>query len=463
MHLRIGISFREGIVATGAGLLGAAAFPPLGLWPLSLVSIYLFLSILRDRTATEARSLGMLYGFVYGLGTMYWFFGIFGFYAISLIALMAGYFGLLATLIGMTRGRPLFARAALVALFAVAVEWLRGDAWYLRFPWYTVPHALAASPAWIAPARWVGTYGLSYGLWFIAAASALGRIRYALAVLLIPASSLLLPSFEPPDRQALIVQAEDPFKIESLIDGVPTGSFDLAALPEYAFPFSMDGALASKRGPRALARKLNCPVVFGTVEGTYGDPDFQNVAAVIGPDGTLWGTFPKQRPVPLMVDGRSGSLRPVFPLPGDEGTLGVAICYDFDAPAIAASLVRQGATVLVAPTGDLMPWGRIQHVHHEMMLRLRAVENDRWIVRPTSSGRSEAIDPHGVPSREQLDIGASGRVTVPYAHRRGVSLGGQAHILGPIAGMLAILVLMMAMMRGWRDRRRACKAARFLV
>jgi apolipoprotein N-acyltransferase len=435
-----------------AGLFGAAAFPPLGLWPLALVSVWLFLSLLRDRTATEARSLGLLYGCVYGLGTMYWFFGIFGPYAISLIALMAGYFGLLATLIGLTRGRPPLVRAALVALFAVAVEWLRGDAWYLRFPWYTVPHALVAAPAWIAAARWVGTYGLSYFLWLIAAASALGRVRYGLAFLLVPACSVVLTPVELPDRTALLVQAEDPLAIESLIATAPSGPIDLAVLPEYAFPFSMNRALDSKRGPTTLARKLNCPVVFGTVEGTYGDSDFQNVAAVIGTDGGLWGTFPKQRPVPLMVDGRAGDRRPIFPLPRDQGALGVAVCYDFDAPAIAASLVRQGATVLIAPTGDLMPWGRIQHVHHELLLRLRAVENDRWIVRATSSGRSEAVDPHGVPSQEQLDIGAVGCVTVPYAHRTDVSLGGQAHVLGPVAGLLTVLVLLIEGRRVWRSR-----------
>src|SRR5919197_574313 len=98
MALRVGVTPKEGVGALVAGLLGAAAFPPLGLW---------------------------------------------GLMAVPLIALMAGYFGLFATLFGLTRQRPPLYRAALIDLFAVAVEWLRGDACYLRFPWYTVPHALA--------------------------------------------------------------------------------------------------------------------------------------------------------------------------------------------------------------------------------------------------------------------------------------------------------------------------------
>src|SRR5205823_4106425 len=120
--------------------------------------------------------------------------------AISLVAIMAGYFGLLATLIGSTRGKPPLARAALVALFAVAVEWLRGDAWYLRFPWYTAPHALAAEPVWIAPVQWLGTHGFSYVLWFIVAIGVFGDSRAWLGLLLPPLAALALPSVAAPDH-----------------------------------------------------------------------------------------------------------------------------------------------------------------------------------------------------------------------------------------------------------------------
>ena len=166
--LRVGVSPRHGLLAILFALLGAAAFPPLGLWPLTFASIAGLLIVLRDRTPREALNLGLAYGITYALGTMYWFFGLFGGMAIPLVALMAGYFGLLAWCVGWTRGwRPL-ARSAAVAMFSVAIEWVRGDCWYLRFPWYTAPHALAASPPWIAGARWVGVYGLSFIIWMIA-------------------------------------------------------------------------------------------------------------------------------------------------------------------------------------------------------------------------------------------------------------------------------------------------------
>jgi apolipoprotein N-acyltransferase len=221
-------------------------------------------------------------------------------------------------------------------------------------------------------------------------------------------------------------------------------------LPEYAFPYSREAALASTRGPVALARKLHCPIVFGTVEGSYGKPGFQNVAAVIDAEGALLGTFPKQHPVPLMVDGKPGDRRPVFAV--DGGFLGIGLCYDFDAPEIAGSLVRSGATVLLAPTGDLMDWGRIQHQHHELLMRLRAVENDRWILRATSSGRSEAIDPHGVPSTEYLDIGAKGSIKVAYAHRSSLAFGTYAYALGPLAAFLTVLFVLKQGIGALRNR-----------
>ena len=58
------------------------------------------------------------------------------------------------------------------------------------------------------------------------------------------------------------------------------------------------------------------------------------MAVVIDSDAQIVGTFPKQHPVPLLQDGRPEHDAPVFPL--DHGTLGVAVCYDFDAPEVAA-------------------------------------------------------------------------------------------------------------------------------
>src|ERR1700682_4919289 len=99
--LRVGITARDALLCIASALVGAAAFPPISLGPLSIISIVLFVWLLRGKTPAEARSIGLVYGLAYGVGTMYWLFGIFGTLAVSFVALMAGYFGILATLIGM--------------------------------------------------------------------------------------------------------------------------------------------------------------------------------------------------------------------------------------------------------------------------------------------------------------------------------------------------------------------------
>jgi apolipoprotein N-acyltransferase len=436
--LRLGVAPRDGALALAAGLLGAGAFWPVALWPLMLVSVALFLRLLRDQDTQPARYLGLLYGLTFAGGTLHWLFRIFGFWALPLVTLMAAYFCLLATLVALTRGQPVAARAALVALLAVAVEWLRGDAWYLRFPWYTPPHALAAAPPCVAGARWVGTYGLSYVIWFIAAAGAFGRPAVYGSFLLLPACWLLLPAEGEPDCRALLVQIEWAEPTSAL----PEERVDLVVLPELAYLRSPASVLAEPNGPAALARHTSSPVVFGAVEGTYAKMPFSNVAAVVGPDGRLLGTFPKQRPVPLLADGTPGARRPVFAV--DGGVLGVAVCFDFDAPAVAGDLVRSGATVLVAPTLDARGWGRAQHEHHALLFRLRAVENDRWVVRAASSGRTEVISPRGVASVEGIEIGATGQVVLPFAHRDSWAPGGRLAWLGPAAAVGAALFL------GWR-------------
>jgi apolipoprotein N-acyltransferase len=446
----LGFPARSGAVLIAAGLIGAAAFPPLGLWPLTLVSTAIFLRVLRDQDTLAGRNLGLVYGLTYGLGTMYWLFSLFGPRAPALVGLMAAYFGLLATLIALSRGSNPWLRAAVVAVFAVAVEWLRGDAWYLRFPWYTPPHALAQSPAWISSVRWIGVYGLSALIWFLAAGGAFRHSAIWFAALFLPAGSLLLPAFAPPDLRVLLVQAEGDGAVQAVIPTVPAEQVDLAVLPEYAYTRPAKTVLASPYGPAALARRLQCPVVFGAVEGDYLSPPFSNVAVVIDAAGNVLGSFPKQKRVPLVADGTPGDRRPVFSL--DQGVLGIGICYDFDAPEVAGWLARHRATVFVDPTMDAIEWSATQHDQHELLCRIRAVENDRWLLRATTSGRSEVIDPHGHASAGGIEVGRTGYIVLPYGHRTTLPLGSWSAPLGPAAACITVAYLLIRCFRRRRAR-----------
>jgi apolipoprotein N-acyltransferase len=109
--------------------------------------------------------------------------------------------------------------------------------------------------------------------------------------------------------------------------------------------------------------------------------------------------------------------------------------------------------VLVAPTMDAISWGRVQHEHHALLFRLRTLENDRWLVRAASSGRSEVISPHGVPSREGIEVGKVGHLVLPFAHRDTWALGGRLWFLGPVAACGVALFLLWRAATQMRVRR----------
>jgi apolipoprotein N-acyltransferase len=148
----------------------------------------------------------------------------------------------------------------------------------------------------------------------------------------------------------------------------------------------------------------------GDVRG--GHIDFYNAASVFTPDGALLGRYAKIHLVPwgeyvpfkkffAFAHGltrNAGKLthgwkRTVFRLNGHH--YGIFICYE----SIFANEIRQfvvnGAEVLVNISDDgwygdtSAPW---QHLN---MVRMRAVENRRWILRDADTGVTAAIDPFG--------------------------------------------------------------------
>ncbi len=148
----------------------------------------------------------------------------------------------------------------------------------------------------------------------------------------------------------------------------------------------------------------------GDVRG--GHIDFYNAASVFTPDGALLGRYAKIHLVPwgeyvpfkkffAFAHGltrNAGKLthgwkRTVFRLNGHH--YGIFICYE----SIFANEIRQfvvnGAEVLVNISDDgwygdtSAPW---QHLN---MVRMRAVENRRWILRDADTGVTAAVDPYG--------------------------------------------------------------------
>ncbi len=154
-----------------AGLLGAAAFPPVGALPLLLIGLGLLLFLL-DAAPTRRRAFADGWWFAYGLSVagMYWIglsmlvdaakFGwMIPFAVFGLTAVIAIYGGLATLAAWMVPVRG-WARVAMFALSWTGAEALRGTL-LSGFPWNLLGDAWSGTDLLLQPASLVGVYGLS--------------------------------------------------------------------------------------------------------------------------------------------------------------------------------------------------------------------------------------------------------------------------------------------------------------
>jgi apolipoprotein N-acyltransferase len=167
----------------------------------------------------------------------------------------------------------------------------------------------------------------------------------------------------------------------------------------------------------SLARAAHAPVIAGNI-GIVADPAKKfgytpyNRASFITADGTLSGHYDKMHLVPfgeytpykkifffagsLLGDVglfEPGTVRTVFSTGGHH--YGTFICYE----SIFGDEIRQfadeGADVLINIANDGWYGDTGAAWQHLNMVRMRAIENHRWVLRATNTGVTAAIDPYG--------------------------------------------------------------------
>jgi len=167
----------------------------------------------------------------------------------------------------------------------------------------------------------------------------------------------------------------------------------------------------------SLARTADAPIIVGNF-GIDADPgvergyDEYNSADFIAPDGNFVGRYDKMHLVPFgeytpykrlfffagsllqdvgLLD--AGKRRLVFATGGH--TYGTFICYE----SVFGDEVRQyanlGADVLVNISDDGWYGDTSAAWEHLNMVRMRAIENHRWVLRATNTGVTASIDPYG--------------------------------------------------------------------
>jgi len=88
-----------------------------------------------------------------------------------------------------------------------------------------------------------------------------------------------------------------------------------------------------------------------------------------------------------------GSIRTVFPFRGH--TYGTFVCYESIFGDEVRQFVKNGAEVLVNISDDGWYGDTSAGWQHLNMVRMRAIENHRWILRATNTGVTAAINPYG--------------------------------------------------------------------
>jgi apolipoprotein N-acyltransferase len=412
---------RLGLTALSATLL-ALCFEPFAVAPLAWVALVPLLVALWGASPSLTRGLAFLFGMAfYGL-TVHWLFVIFGTAAIALIGILAATtwaFGLCVSLLQRRFGPQWAALLAPVAW--LGVDLFRCELWYFRFPWAQIGFSQVEAPLVLQLASVVGVYGLTFLIVLCNAGLACVLVRHGLRWGLLAAASAIAAG-------ALIGRVQ----LRDWPDAAP--SFCVAAIQTEASDLEMNLALtaeAASRGaqlvvwpeyslmdyplddPRLLprlsqaAREARAYLAVGCKERVPGGPEgaFHNATLVLDPGGNVIGSYHKRYPVQFFNDGVKGQSFPAFPTL--FGRMGIAICYDLDFAPVSRKLVSNGAEFLVIPSYDAIWWGRNQHLQHSAMAPGRAVEHRRWVLRATSSGISQIIDPSGNVV-ESLGIGEEG-------------------------------------------------------
>jgi apolipoprotein N-acyltransferase len=318
-------------------------------------------------------------------------------------------FGFLAARVLPTR----WAVPATAALWTL-LEWTHQ---YTGFTWLLLGNATIDWPYLPRLAPFTGVYGMSFMLALIA--SAIVKRQFAwLAVLLVPALLPALPTAAPTHQTALVVQPNIPEEEQwteaslarmerRLIElSIPKSVVDFVVWPEDPAPiYDTDPGLPK------IAAAAHAAFLAGAVSRAPDNAPM-NSALLFSPEGRFISRYDKVNLVPFgefvpwpfelivrKVSSEAGDFRA-----GTKAVVadrvGTFICYESVFPTYIRRFARDGAQVLFNISNDAWFGKSAARFQHFEIVRMRALENRRWIVRSTNNGISAAIDPAGRVTRE---------------------------------------------------------------
>jgi apolipoprotein N-acyltransferase len=387
------------------------------------------------------------------------------------LGLYHGLFGLLVCLLAGS-GRDFRPPLVMAPFLWVAVELARTRV--TGFPWNLLGIAQVDNIALCRITGWTGVYGISLEIALVNVALAAAFLvprqkRGAMLTAALAAAAVLQAGRlveAPPakaDHAALLVQQNVPVSVEwtpaylqqtlneltQLTVKSASSSpakIDLIVWPESPAPFFTNDP-RFREAVSAMARDIRIWTVAGSIgtgsigTGSIGtssaagaggqtSPVF-NSAAWISPSGDWTARYDKVHLVPFgeylpfpslfsfaggltkeVGEFQSGASR--RPLDGGDERLGVFICYESIFPDEVRQFAHQGAQVFVNISNDGWYGDSGAYAQHLNQTRMRAIENNRWLLSATDTGVTASIDPWGrvvarIPRKERTALVA------PYA------------------------------------------------
>ena len=420
--------------------------------------------------------LGYFCGILFYAGTCNWIFNTmrqYGGLSTAMSALMLLLFcmtaglghGLLAACFARLASSRRSLRFALLLspFFWVAVELARTH--LLDFPWNLLGTVQVDNIPLARIATVTGVYGISFEIVLVNAALATGlllprgrRVRMVAMTVIIAAllqAGRWLPQSPSPSSHVAVLVQEDVPVLEgsawttdyfqarlgefSGLSSAPTASGvqpDLIIWPESPSPFfTRDPVFLQPL--TALAQQTHSWLVIGStgvddpMSPTANRDAYYNSAAIFNPEGNLVARYDKVHLVPFgeyvpfhtllsFADSLTqqigaferGSSR--NPLLAGNARLGIFICYEDVFPDEIRQFANNGAQLLVNISNDGWYGDSGAWAQHIQQARMRAIENNRWLLRDTNTGKTAAIDPLGrvvasIPRKTRA------RLEAPYA------------------------------------------------
>jgi apolipoprotein N-acyltransferase len=364
-----------------------------------------------------------------------------------------GVFGLLVVLLArrsnLGNRRPLL----LAPVFWVALEFFRDRV--TGVPWEPLGNSQVDNIPFAHIAQLTGVYGLSFAVMLVNCAFTAGLLLFgrrrktlilsaAAAAVALQIGVFAKPAPLPTTKQAVLLQQNAPIQdkwtaeqYNQLIAELarisvqaeppnPPGNPGLIVWNESPAPFLADD-------PRfctwlaTIARTANSYVIAGSVmhaevghsncepydeRFARGSSKLFNSALLVDPQGNAVDRYDKIHLVPFgeyvplksllffadklvreVGDFARGTEHKVFDLNGTR--VGIVICYESVFPDEVREFAANGAQVFVNISDDGWYGETSAPYQHLQMSRMRAIENNRWVLLSTNNGITSVIDPVG--------------------------------------------------------------------